>query len=50
MSIYFEMYLKICLSAGCQWYIPITLAIQEGEIRKTAVQSQPRQIVCETLS
>jgi hypothetical protein len=28
---------------------PVTLVIQEAEIRKTAVQSQPRQIVHETL-
>jgi hypothetical protein len=32
-------------TAGCQWLTPVILAIQEVEIRKTAVQSQPRQIV-----
>jgi hypothetical protein len=29
---------------------PVILATQEAEIRRTAVQSQPGQIVCETLS
>jgi hypothetical protein len=29
---------------------PVILAIQEAEIRRTAVQSQPRQIVSKTLS
>jgi hypothetical protein len=28
----------------------VTLATQEAEMRRIAVQSQPRQIVCETLS
>jgi hypothetical protein len=32
------------------WLTPIILAIQEAEIRRIAVQSQPRKIVCETLS
>jgi hypothetical protein len=30
--------------------MPVILATQEAEIRRTVVQSQPRQIVCETLS
>jgi hypothetical protein len=30
--------------------MPVILATQEAEIRKITVQSQPRQIVCETLS
>jgi hypothetical protein len=30
--------------------MPVILAIQEAEIRRITVQSQPRQIVCETLS
>jgi hypothetical protein len=30
--------------------MPVILVIQEAEIRKIAVQSQPGQIVCETLS
>jgi hypothetical protein len=29
---------------------PVILATQEAEIRRIAVQSQPRQIVCELLS
>jgi hypothetical protein len=30
--------------------MPIILATQEAEIRRTTVRSQPRQIVCETQS
>jgi hypothetical protein len=30
--------------------MPVILATQETEIRRIAVQSQPQQIVCETLS
>jgi hypothetical protein len=30
--------------------MPIILATQETEIRRTVVGSQPKQIVCETLS
>jgi hypothetical protein len=29
---------------------PVILATQEAEIRRIKVQSQPRKIVCETLS
>jgi hypothetical protein len=35
---------------GCQWLMPVILAIQEAEIRRIIVRSQPGQIVCETLS
>jgi hypothetical protein len=31
--------------ARCLWFTPIILATQEAEIRRIAVQSQPRQIV-----
>jgi hypothetical protein len=31
-------------------FTPVILETQETEIRKTAVQSQPRQKVCKTLS
>jgi hypothetical protein len=33
----------------CWWLSPIILATQEAEIRKIKVQSQPRQIVLETI-
>jgi hypothetical protein len=36
--------------AGCQWLTSVILAIQEAEIRRIGVQSQPGQIVFETLS
>jgi hypothetical protein len=36
--------------ARLQWLMPIILATQEVEIRRTLVRSQPRQIVRETLS
>jgi hypothetical protein len=33
-----------------QWLIPVILTTQEAEIRRITVQSQPRQMVHETLS
>jgi hypothetical protein len=36
--------------ARCKWLTPVILTTQEAEIRRFEVQSQPRQIVCETLS
>jgi hypothetical protein len=36
--------------AGCQWLTPVILPTQQAEIRRITVQSQPGQIVCETLS
>jgi hypothetical protein len=41
---------NISFAVGCQWLTPISLATQEAKIRRTEVRSQPRQIVCETLS
>jgi hypothetical protein len=42
---------KTCYKPGarCQWFTPVILATQEAEIRRIAVQSQPRQIVCKNL-
>jgi hypothetical protein len=37
-------------AAGCWWLTPVILATQEAAIRRIVVRSQPRQIVCETLS
>jgi hypothetical protein len=38
------------VKSWCQWLTSVILATQEVKIRRMAVQSQPRQIVRETLS
>jgi hypothetical protein len=38
------------LQAGHRWLIPVMLAAKKTEIRRIEVQSQPGQIVFETLS
>jgi hypothetical protein len=43
-------FIKKLILARCQWLKPVILATQEAEIRRIAVQSQPRQIVLEILS
>jgi hypothetical protein len=40
-----KLSIKFLKEAGYQWLTPVILATQEAEIRRTAVQSQPRQIV-----
>jgi hypothetical protein len=42
--------LNLSLFAGRWWLTPTILATQESEIRRITVQSQPGQIVHETLS
>jgi hypothetical protein len=42
--------LKISFLTRHWWLTPVILATQEAEIRRLEVQSQPRQIVCKTLS
>jgi hypothetical protein len=45
-----ESTIKMINYAGCRWLTPIILATQEAEIRRMEAQSQPGQIVHETLS
>jgi hypothetical protein len=44
------MFVKEFRLARHQWLMPLTLVTQEAEMRRITVPSQPRQIVCETLS
>jgi hypothetical protein len=37
-------------AARYQWLTPVVLAIEEAQITRISVQSQPGQIVCESLS
>jgi hypothetical protein len=41
---------KTKTAAGHWWLMPVIPATQKTEIRRTAVQSQPRKILCENLS
>jgi hypothetical protein len=45
----FAPLLKYSKPTGCWWFIPIKLATQEVELRRIAVQTQPRQIAHEIL-
>jgi hypothetical protein len=50
LEMYCSVILKNIFIAGHQWLKTIILATQEAEIRRSAVQSQSRQIACKTLS
>jgi hypothetical protein len=41
---------RLSKEAGHWWFMSVILATQEAEIRRIVVQTQPVQIVCETLS
>jgi hypothetical protein len=45
-----DLALKQLLHAWHQWLTPVVLAIQEAEISRIMVKSQPSQIVLKTLS
>jgi hypothetical protein len=45
-----KLILNSALTALCRWLTPIILATQEAEIRRIMVQSQPKQIVHQSLS
>jgi hypothetical protein len=45
-----KKHLEMSIWAGCWWLMPVILATHDAEIRRIAVRSQPRQLVCETLS
>jgi hypothetical protein len=42
--------LRVQGQAGHRWFMPVILATQMAKIKRIVVQSQPRQILCETLS
>jgi hypothetical protein len=42
--------LELFVNARRWWFMPVILATQKAEIRRIMVQSQPEQIVPETLS
>jgi hypothetical protein len=48
--IVFQGTLEVNILSQCRWLRPVILATQKAEIRRIMVQSQPRQIVHETLS
>jgi hypothetical protein len=45
-----KVHIKKKYIVGCWWLTPVILATQEADISRILVQSQPRQIVLETLS
>jgi hypothetical protein len=45
-----KIFYEKIMEAGCWWLMPIILSIQEAEIRKIKVQSQPEKVVHEILS
>jgi hypothetical protein len=49
-GILLETSYEYCEEARHQWLTPVSLAIQEAEIRRIMVQANPGQIVCKTLS
>jgi hypothetical protein len=47
----YKLFIKKCIYlSGSWWLMSVILATQEAEIRRIMVQSQPKQIVHETLS